>query len=118
MGGSLGAARRSAGPGRGKVWLGRSVEGSSDLGGSVWRGLGRESGVGRPGTGKSEVGVRRGEAPGWKFDVGRPGDSLWEVSVVGRPGPPDERRTVGPGTGSLESVSARWSRRRAPGQWV
>ena len=83
--------------------------------------------------GRSRTGVRRGEArhgevrggsPAWggprlevrRWEAGRL--NLLEVRVVGRPGPPGERRTVGPGTGSRESVSARWSRRRAPGQWV
>lgn len=97
-------------------------------------------GVGRSGTGvwwdssleRSRAGVRRREARQGEFRGGSPawggprlevrrgearGRTLLEVSVAGRPGTPGGRRMVRPGTGSRESVSARWSRRRAPGQW-
>ena len=83
--------------------------------------------------GMSRTGVRRGKArhgevrggsPAWggpRLEVRRREArrlTLLKVSVVGTPGPPGERRTVGLGTGSRESASARWSSRRAPGQWV
>lgn len=84
------------------------------------------------GRSRTEVGVGRSEpgtgSPGWESGVRRPqvgirrweaqeAHSIAEVSVVGRPGPPGERRTVGPGTGSRESVCC-GGVETSPGQWV